>query len=214
MAMTLERMERMDAGPTGPPVLCAAHVQGLGRGLAGYGAQCNDNARAVNTRGLKDHRKAEAGPIKELDMKRLVSSKVSSTLSVSFREPYDPPMARPPQAGDPPLARPPQARGPPRRRNRPSKTPRRQVQLSLSVPCILYITTHAAFRLKTQVPRAHRYRALDVRRASADTVQLELVNFITEFAETVPPRPPAQETERAEGPSAPGRSSGAGRRKD
>ena len=127
MAMTLERMERMDAGPTGPPVLCAAHVQGLGRGLAGYGAQCNENALAVNTRGLKDHRKAEAGPIKELDLKRLVSSKVTSTLSVSLRSPYDPPLARPPQA-----------RGPPRRRHRPSKTPRRQVQLSLSV-CRVYI---------------------------------------------------------------------------
>ena len=78
VAMTLEHMERKDAGPTGPPVLCAAHVQGLGRGLACYGAQCNDNAVAVNYWRIKDQRKAEDSLIKELDLKRLVSSKVTS----------------------------------------------------------------------------------------------------------------------------------------
>ena len=76
-----------------PPVLCAAHVQYLGRGLAGYGAHCNNNAVEVNNRRLKDQRKVEAGAIPELDLKRLISSKVTSTLKVSFRPPSDPPLA-------------------------------------------------------------------------------------------------------------------------
>ena len=78
-----------------PPVLCAAHVQYLGRGLAGYGAlaHCNNNAVEVNNRRLKDQRKVEAGAIPELDLKRLISSKVTSTLKVSFRPPSDPPFA-------------------------------------------------------------------------------------------------------------------------
>ena len=44
-----------------PPVLCAAHVQYLGRGLAaaGYGAHCNNNAVEVNNRRLKDQRKVK-----------------------------------------------------------------------------------------------------------------------------------------------------------
>ena len=76
-----------------PPVLCAAHVQYLGRGLAGYGAHCNNNAVEVNNRRLKDQRKVEAGAIPELDLRRLISSKVTSTLKVSFRPPSDPPLA-------------------------------------------------------------------------------------------------------------------------
>ena len=78
-----------------PPVLCAAHVQYLGRGLAaaGYGAHCNNNAVEVNNRRLKDQRKVEAGAIPELDLKRLISSKVTSTLKISFRPPSDPPLA-------------------------------------------------------------------------------------------------------------------------
>ena len=67
-------------------MLCAAHVQYLGRGPAGYGAHCINNVAEVNKRRLKDQQKAEAGappvpivPIPELDTKRLVSSKVSYT---------------------------------------------------------------------------------------------------------------------------------------
>ena len=70
----------------GPPVLCAAHVQYLGRGPSGNGAHCINNAAEVNNWRLKDQRKAEAGappvpiaPIPELDTKRLVSSKASYT---------------------------------------------------------------------------------------------------------------------------------------
>ena len=65
----------------GPPVLCAAHVQYLGRGPAAYGTHGSNNAAEVNNRALKDQRKAGATPvpIPELDTKRLVSSKVSYT---------------------------------------------------------------------------------------------------------------------------------------
>jgi hypothetical protein len=84
-AMCIERMERKGAA-AGPPVICWAHVQGLGRGqAASYGAPCTNQAAAFNSRRLKEQRKAEAGappvlipPIPELDQQRLISSKVSS----------------------------------------------------------------------------------------------------------------------------------------
>ena len=65
----------------GPPVLCAAHVQYLGRGPAAYGTHGSNNAAEVNNRALKDQRKAGATPVPlpELDTKRLISSKVSFT---------------------------------------------------------------------------------------------------------------------------------------
>jgi hypothetical protein len=73
-AMCIERMERKGAA-AGPPVICWAHVQGLGRGqAASYGAHCTNQAAEFNSRRLKEQRKAEAGappvlipPIPELD---------------------------------------------------------------------------------------------------------------------------------------------------
>ena len=53
----------------GPPVLCAARVQYVGRGPAAYGTHGSNNAAEVNNRALKDQRKAGATPvpIPELD---------------------------------------------------------------------------------------------------------------------------------------------------
>jgi hypothetical protein len=73
-AMCIERMERKGAA-AGPPVICWAHVQGLGRGqAASYGAPCTNQAAEFNSRRLKEQRKAEAGappvlipPIPELN---------------------------------------------------------------------------------------------------------------------------------------------------
>jgi hypothetical protein len=84
-SVCIERMECKGAA-AGPPVICWAHVQGLGRGqAASYGAPCTNQAAVFNLRRLKEQRKAEAGappvlipPIPELDQQRLISSKVSS----------------------------------------------------------------------------------------------------------------------------------------
>jgi hypothetical protein len=83
-AMCIERMERK--GAAGPPVICWARMQGLGRGqAASYGAPCTNQTAEFNTRRLKEQCKAEAGaplvliqPIPELDQQCLISSKVSS----------------------------------------------------------------------------------------------------------------------------------------
>jgi hypothetical protein len=84
-AMCIERMERKGAA-AGPPVICWAHVQGLGRGqAASYRAPCTNQAAEFNSRRLTEQRKVEAGappvlvpPIPELDQQRLISSNVSS----------------------------------------------------------------------------------------------------------------------------------------
>ena len=84
-AKCIERMERKGAS-AGPPVICRAHVQGLGRGqAASYEAPCTNQAAEFNLRRFKEQRKAEAvappvliQPIPELDQQRLISSKVSS----------------------------------------------------------------------------------------------------------------------------------------
>jgi hypothetical protein len=124
-AMCIERMERKGAA-AGPPVICWAHVQGLGRGqAASYEAPCTNQEAEFNSRRLKEHCKAEAfappvliPPIPELDQQHLISSKVSSicfSLCLSSH------------------CGPPQCPGPPRRRHHPSKTTRRQVHLSILV---------------------------------------------------------------------------------
>jgi hypothetical protein len=60
-AMCIERMERKGAA-AGSPVICWAHVQGLGRGqAASYGAPCTNQAAEFNSRRLKEQHKAEAG---------------------------------------------------------------------------------------------------------------------------------------------------------
>jgi hypothetical protein len=84
-AMCIERMERKGTA-AGSPVICWAHVQGLGRGqAASYEAPCTNQAAEFNLRRFKEQRKAEAvappvliQPIPELDQQRLISSKVSS----------------------------------------------------------------------------------------------------------------------------------------
>jgi hypothetical protein len=124
-AMCIERMERKGAA-AGPPVICWAHVQGLGRGqAASYGAPCTNQAAEFNSRRIKEPRKAEAGappvlipPIPELDQQRLISSKVSSICFSLCLSSHCGPLQCP---------------GPPRRRHHPSKTTRRQVHLSISV---------------------------------------------------------------------------------
>jgi hypothetical protein len=51
-AMCIERMERKGAA-AGPPVICWAHVQGLGRGqAASNGAPCTNQAAVFNSRSL------------------------------------------------------------------------------------------------------------------------------------------------------------------
>ena len=124
-ARVIERMERKGAS-AGPPVICRAHVQGLGRGQeASYGAPSTKQAAEFNSRRLKEQRKAEAGappvlipPIPELDQQRLISSKVSSICFSLCLSSHCGPLQCP---------------GPPRRRHHPSKTTRRQVHLSISV---------------------------------------------------------------------------------
>jgi hypothetical protein len=106
-AMRIERMERKDAA-AGPPVICWAHVQGLGRGqAASYGAPCTNQAAEFNSRRLKEQRKAEAGappvliqPIQELDQQRPISSKVSSICFSLYRSSH----CGPPQCPGPPPA--------------------------------------------------------------------------------------------------------------
>ncbi len=52
-AMCIERME-CKCTAKGQPVICWAHVQGLGRGqAAGYGAHCMNQAAEVNNSRLK-----------------------------------------------------------------------------------------------------------------------------------------------------------------
>ncbi len=83
--MCMERMERKGAAE-GSPVICWAHVQGLGRGqAASYEAPCTNQAAKFNSRRFKEQRKAEAvappmliQPIPELDQQRHISSKASS----------------------------------------------------------------------------------------------------------------------------------------
>jgi hypothetical protein len=59
-AMCIERMARKGAA-AGPPVICWAHVQGLGRGqAASYEAPCTNQAAEFNSRRHKEQRKAEA----------------------------------------------------------------------------------------------------------------------------------------------------------
>jgi hypothetical protein len=125
-AMCIRRMERKGAA-TGPPVICWAHVQGLGRGqAASYGALCTNQATAeFNSRRLKEQRKAEASappvlipPIPELDQQRLISSKVSSICFSLYLSSHCGPLQCP---------------GPPRSRHHPSKTTRSQVHLSILV---------------------------------------------------------------------------------
>jgi hypothetical protein len=121
-AMCIERMKSKGTA-AGSPVICWAHVQGLGRGqAASYGAPCTNQAAELDSR---EQRKAEAGappvlipPIPELDQQRLISSKVSSIFFSLCLSSHCGPLQCP---------------GPPRRRHHPSKTTRRQVHLSISV---------------------------------------------------------------------------------
>ena len=171
-----------------PPVLCAAHVQYLGRGLAGYGAHCNNNAVEFNNQRLKDQHKVEVGAIPELDLKRLVSSKVTSILKVSFRHR----LTRPLPAGS--------WTAPPPASSIQDTTPS-GAALTFSVPCI-YNPTHTAFLSKTQIPHApapragYRYRPMEVHRASAHTVPSSCTrhaecNLVTELGENDLPPPPS-----------------------
>jgi hypothetical protein len=103
----MQRMERMQLkGAVGPPVYCSAHMQGRGW-AASYGDYCTAQAAESINRRLKVQRKAEAGvppvhiqPIPELDLRRLISSKVASSclslpptahVVVAFRSALDPP---------------------------------------------------------------------------------------------------------------------------
>jgi hypothetical protein len=85
--MYIERMAHKGAA-AGHPIICWAHVQGLGRSqAASYGAPCTkirQLSAEFDSRRLKEQHKAEAGappvlipPIPELDQQRLISSKVS-----------------------------------------------------------------------------------------------------------------------------------------
>jgi hypothetical protein len=124
-AICIERMERKGAA-AGPPVICWAHVQGLGRGqAASHKASCTNQAAEFNSRRLKEQHKAEAGappvlilPIPELDQQSLISSKVSSICFSLCLSSHCGPLQCP---------------GPPLRRHNPSKTTHSQVHLSISV---------------------------------------------------------------------------------
>ncbi len=83
------RMERMEGKGTaaGPHVYCSSHVQGQGQGAAAsYGPYSSNQAAEGINRRLKAHRKAETPvpiqPIPELDLRRLISSKVASSCHV------------------------------------------------------------------------------------------------------------------------------------
>jgi hypothetical protein len=72
-AVCFERMERK--GAAGPPVICLAHVQGLGRGQAAvYWAHSTNQAGEVKA----GTNPVLIPPIPELDQQRLISSKISS----------------------------------------------------------------------------------------------------------------------------------------
>jgi hypothetical protein len=124
-SMCMERMERKGAA-AGPPVICWAHLQSLGRGQAdSYWEPCTNQAAEFNLRRLKEQRKAEPGAppvliplIPELDQQRLISSKVSSICFSLYLSSHCGPQQCP---------------GPPRRLHHPSTTTLRQVHLSISV---------------------------------------------------------------------------------
>jgi hypothetical protein len=167
-AMCIERMEREGAA-AGPPVICWAHVQGLGRGqAASYGVPCTNQAAEFNFGRLKEQSKAEAGappmliqPIQKLDQQRLISSKVSSICCSLYLSSH----CGPQQCPGPPTTACQQASS--IKDNTPSGA-----SLDFSVGSI-YNSTHTSccLLLKTQVPRAaHRYSPLDVCRASALTL--------------------------------------------
>ncbi len=61
-AMCIKHMERKGAA-AGPPVICWAQVQGLGRGqAASYGPPCTNQAAEFNMRRLEDSMRNIAMP--------------------------------------------------------------------------------------------------------------------------------------------------------
>jgi hypothetical protein len=183
-AMCIERMERKGAA-AGPPVICWAHVQGLGRGqAASYWAPCTNQAAEFNSRRLKEQPKAEAGPppvlippIQKLDQQSLISSKVSS-ICFSLYLSSQCLTLWPTAVSWTPLP--------------PASSIKDNAQsgasLDFSVGCI-YNSTHSAccLLLKTQVPRAgHQYRPLDVCRASSLTVPITCTRH-SHVREVTPP---------------------------
>ncbi len=125
MCTGIERMERK-GGAAGPPVICWAHVQGLGRGQTASKGHLVPIRQLSSTRGdLRNNARPRLAPppvlippIPELDQLRLISSKVSSICFSLYLRSHCGPQQCP---------------GPPRRRHHPSKTTRRQVHLSISV---------------------------------------------------------------------------------
>jgi hypothetical protein len=76
-AMVFERLRK--GGAARPPVICSAHVQGLGRGqAAGYVAYCTKQAAEGNSMRLEEQCKAEAGVFP------LVVPPIPATTSVLF----------------------------------------------------------------------------------------------------------------------------------
>jgi hypothetical protein len=97
-------MERMHSA-AGPPLICSLHVQGLGRGKA--------PPKAVQVKAVKAAPPQAVSPIPELDLKVLISSKVS-------------PPPHPPHSSS--LTLPSTAESwDPRRRMHPAKVTRRKV---------------------------------------------------------------------------------------
>ena len=155
-AVALERMERMHSA--GPPLICSQHVQGLGRGKG--------PPKAVQVKAVKAAPPQAVPPIPELDLKVLISSKVSppphpphsSSLTLpSTAESWPPP---PPHASGQGYA--------PQGISRPSIH-----------PCLQYMTREP----QADFSRAgHRYAALVVRRKHT----VHHVMLSTRFSELTP----------------------------